>query len=91
MMGEGLREITITYYANDDGLQRVVCEETEIDLDVVPEENKNKWFISSGEIVGLALFTSIVGLLNGDLEEEEEDEDEEPSIDDILSTLFRSL
>lgn len=91
MMGEGLREITITYYANDDGLQRVVCEETEIDLDGIPEEVKNKWFSSSGEIVGVALLTGIVNLLNGDSEEEEKEEEEEPSIDDILSALFRSL
>ena len=80
-MAKDLQSINITFYANEDGLKRVVCEDTDINLDDIKEESLKDWFRVSAEITFAGMVQDIFDTFTENLEEfeeleEEEDEDE---------------
>ena len=65
--------MVIEYVVDEDGLQRVVCGGTEINLNNISEEQKLGWQKSAVEIVYYGLITEFIEMLDGD----DDDEDEE--------------
>lgn len=79
-----LQSITITYYANEEGLQRVVCDGTEVDVNGVPEEVRDAWFIASGQITKLALVEDIIA----SIEENDGDDEEQMFLLSLLASVI---
>lgn len=82
-MEKELQSITITYYANEEGLQKVVCDGTDVDVNSVPEEVKDAWFMASAQITKLALVEDIIASI------EENDGDDEAQM--FMLSLLASV
>ena len=89
--------MVIEYVVDKDGLQRVVCGGTEINLNNISEEQKLDWLKSTNEIVYFGLITDFMDTFednednedNEDDEDEVEEDDEEITLGDILEILKR--
>ena len=82
--------MVIEYVVDEDGLQRVVCGGTEINLNNISEEQKLDWLKSTREIVYFGLITDFMDMFEDDDEDDEvEEDDEEITLGDILEILKR--
>lgn len=81
-MAKDLKSINITFYADEDGLKRVVCEDTDINLEEIKKEALDDWFRVSSEITFVGMVQDIFDTFTEDFEELEEDEDEDEDDDD---------
>lgn len=83
--------MVIEYVVDKDGLQRVVCGGTEINLNNISEEQKLDWLKSTNEIVYFGLITEFMNMFENDEDDEDEveEDDEEITLGDILEILKR--
>ena len=86
--------MVIEYVVDEDGLQRVVCGGTEINLNNISEEQKLDWLKSTNEIVYFGLITEFMNMFENDEDDEDdedevEEDDEEITLGDILEILKR--